>query len=476
MGDTAMLSRTCLLALILAASAGISASATTYHVPDPYPTIQSGIDAASTGDTVLVACGTYYEHDIVMESGISLLSETGDADCVTIDAQQQGRVLYCENISENTLIRGFTITGGLLHVGNPGSGGGIYCKDYSSPTFESCTIQDNSALGGGGVFCENHSSPRFGSCVIRDNRSGFVAGGGMLCTNHSSPILNNVAFDSNSTSAIEDPPPGGGLCCEDFSSPQLTDCQFIGNIGDLGSALHCVSGSIALERVIFDSNETDGMRGFGGTLFFIGETATLTDVIFKRNITHPGNATTFGVLVLGCMDATLTRVTFSENDGYGSYAPIIHLSGCTPTMTSCTFYGNDTGLSSVVDCTDGASPVFQQTIIAFNVGWEGMAGPAISCDPSSDAVLECCDIYGNEGGDWVGCIEDQHGVNGNISEDPLFCDPENGDLTLQEDSPCAPFSPPNEECDLIGVWPVGCGPPTATRQTTWGQIKAAYRE
>jgi hypothetical protein len=84
-------------------------------------------------------------------------------------------------------------------------------------------------------------------------------------------------------------------------------------------------------------------------------------------------------------------------------------------------------------------------------------------------------VYGNAGGDWVGCIEDQYGINGNISEDPLFCDPETGDFRLQEGSPCGPFSPPNEECDLIGAWPVGCGPPTATQQTTWGRIKAAYR-
>jgi hypothetical protein len=112
----------------------------------------------------------------------------------------------------------------------------------------------------------------------------------------------------------------------------------------------------------------------------------------------------------------------------------------------------------------------ENTIIAFND-----LGEAILCaDGNSSAHLTCCDLYGNEGGDWVGYIEDQYGINGNISEDPLFCDPESGDFTLHEDSPCAPFTPPNEECDLIGAWPVGCEP-TAVRVGTWGAIKAMYR-
>jgi len=52
-------------------------------------------------------------------------------------------------------------------------------------------------------------------------------------------------------------------------------------------------------------------------------------------------------------------------------------------------------------------------------------------------TLSCCDIYGNAGGDWVGCIAGQLGVNGNICEDPLFCDSQNLDFTLYADSPCA---------------------------------------
>jgi len=86
----------------------------------------------------------------------------------------------------------------------------------------------------------------------------------------------------------------------------------------------------------------------------------------------------------------------------------------------------------------------------------------------------CCDIFGNGGGDWVGTIADQLGVDGNIWEDPLYCgtaSPSNP-YELHEDSPCAEGATP--DCGLIGAFRVGCSS-TTTEESTWGRVKALYR-
>jgi hypothetical protein len=90
----------------------------------------------------------------------------------------------------------------------------------------------------------------------------------------------------------------------------------------------------------------------------------------------------------------------------------------------------------------------EETVIAFNNG-----GEAFECDHAG-ARLFCCDVYGNEGGDWMGCIDGQVGSDGNISANPLFCDPQNGDLRLRADSPCVA----SDSCGWMGPWRTGCLP------------------
>jgi hypothetical protein len=108
-------------------------------------------------------------------------------------------------------------------------------------------------------------------------------------------------------------------------------------------------------------------------------------------------------------------------------------------------YGTYTG---GIDCREASQPILTKTIISFST-----SGSAVHCDETSSASLSCCDLYGNEGGDWVGSIEGFLEVDGNIWADPLYCEPvEWKDHVLNEDSPCLPANHPDgEDCDTIGA-------------------------
>jgi len=99
-----------------------------------------------------------------------------------------------------------------------------------------------------------------------------------------------------------------------------------------------------------------------------------------------------------------------------------------------------------------SDPTISNNIIAFS-----SQGEAVYCSGSSSPVLTCCDVYGNEGGDWVGCIAGQADTNGNFSADPLFCDTAASDYHLSKFSPCLPQY--NSCGVLIGSLDLGCTGP-----------------
>ncbi len=423
-----------LMALSALVVVSLPSAAVTIDVPDDQPTIQAGIDAASYGDTVLVACGTYYEHDVEMKSGICLLSETGLPECVTIDAQQQGRVLYCDGVDNQASIAGFTITDGLAAGDSPpgNRGGGIFCQ-YSSPTVTNCTFSANAADGeGGGLFCRDDAYPEVSDCTFSENSA--ENGAGLYCADSSYASLTNCAFTSNTASG------GGG-------------------------AAYCAAPSSAL--VFADCRFSDNNARSGGGIFYGDCWGSLTDCLFLDN-----NASVSG----GAIDCDywttiyLTSCAFLRNTALVSGGGVYLGGHCSASLTSCTFSENAANHGGGMYCYFDNSPVVTRSVIAFNTG-----GEAFFCDDGCNfPTLSCCDIYGNAGGDWVGCIADQYGVNGNFSADPLFCGDLNADepYALHVDSPCAPDN--NPECGLIGAWGVACGL-TAVEPMSWGAIKAMFR-
>jgi len=124
--------------------------------------------------------------------------------------------------------------------------------------------------------------------------------------------------------------------------------------------------------------------------------------------------------------------------------------GSSLELASCTFWGNAASARGAAIHLHASSLVLGESIVA-----RSLHGGAVSCSAASDAVLDCTDIFGNGGGDWINCIADQLGINGNFSGDPLFCDADGGNYALTSGSPCARANAPSG-CDLIGALPAGC--------------------
>ncbi|MFZ1946485.1 MAG: right-handed parallel beta-helix repeat-containing protein [bacterium] len=140
------------------------------------------------------------------------------------------------------------------------------------------------------------------------------------------------------------------------------------------------------------------------------------------------------------------------------------------TISGCTLVGNSGGTGGVVRGADHdyltSSIMISGCIIAFNIG------TPVVCNMSL-LGLSCTDIWGNTGGDYVGCAAGLDGAHGNFSADPLFCDYLGGDLRLQVTSPCLPGNHPlGTDCGVMGAVEEACE--TATEPTTWGAIKAMY--
>ncbi len=183
-----------LLSLLVLLLCSQLASATTILVPGNQPTIQAGINAASTGDTVLVADDTYsgvgnYNLDFYGRE-IVVMSENGPDNC-TINCLGSGRGIYFHTgETSSSVFEGFTIT-----AGNTGTGGGINVTN-SSPLILRCIIANNYGAYGGGIYISN-GSPSIIKCTIASNAA---SNGGAIYFTSSSPLISSCIIVSNTAS------------------------------------------------------------------------------------------------------------------------------------------------------------------------------------------------------------------------------------------------------------------------------------
>ena len=409
-------------------------------------------------------------------------------------ADQHGGGMYCSNGGSPTL-KGCAFRDNVASA----NGGGFACTESSAPIFSNCTFTGNSAaINGGGIRCAEYSVCSLDSCEFTGNTAGDAGGaihfrGGSQFTITASVFVDNTADQY-----------GGAIWCDVDTQLDLSASTFAGNTALRGGAMHCdLSSQLLIEDCLFSGNSATEQ---GGAMKCKNQSGPiLTRCTFEDNFVTNGHG---GALVCGDdSPPTITECDFDGNSATTHGGAVSCYNSSSPFCLSCRFTGNSTGEyggavqttsaaqarfeyctfnGNTADERGGALHCLETALELFNCTLYGNAsldGGGVFCDVGSATLgncilafgtsggsfghsgsgnpdLSCCDIYGNEGGDWVGWIESYQDQYGNISEDPLFCDPEAHDFTLWEGSPCAPFTFPNTDCDLIGAWPVGCGPAT----------------
>ncbi len=177
----------------------------------------------------------------------------------------------------------------------------------------------------------------------------------------------------------------------------------------------------------------------GGVYCLDGPGPTFIDCIFSANTAPDGG----GAVSCYSSSPSFTNCTFSGNSAsldFGSGGAIYCIYSSL-VLEGCTFSGNGARDGGGIFCDTYSSCMMDRTIIAFSP-----EGAGVTCIEDALAILSCTDVYGNAGGDWVGCIADQQGVNGNISAHPRFCEETVGDYTLALGSACLPE---NNDCAVL---------------------------
>jgi predicted outer membrane repeat protein len=333
----------------------------------PFDTIQEGIDAAVTGDIVIILSGTYSgqgNRDLDYKGrDITVRNEdSNDPSLVTIvcdgtvDEPHRGFNFHSYETSL-AVLDGVTVMGGYYEMG-----GGVYFDDCAQPTLTNCIFIGNSASLGGGAF--NESSPILVNCIFIDNSAD--AGGGMYNSADEpdcNPVLTACIFQSNTVTHN-----GGAMYNWGQTGPILNGCEFIRN-------------SVS--------------EGGGGAI---------------RN-NESGSP-------------TLTNCVFIENSAQFFGGAIRSSNGGVTTITNCTFGDNSADDGKAIACTgdDGGDESPCIVRITNSILWDG--SDEIYSDDDSQITVNYSDVRsGPNAGVWSG--------QGNINSNPQFADTGNDDYHLK---------------------------------------------
>jgi hypothetical protein len=368
--------------------AGSATASKVIHVPADQPTIQAGISAASNGDTVLVAPGTYNEN--INFNGKAITVESSSGPSVTVIANKTAETTgatFDDGEGPTSVLQGFTMTGavgttGIFISSSPTildntisgnhecDGAGIFVSS-GSPIIEGNTISDNfhdqcsGGVGGGGIAIEGQGSAQVIGNVISGNNggNGFAGGGISLWAAGTPLIMNNIVRNNIGFQ-------GGGLgisaCCE---NPIIVQNIFIGNSAGTGGAIYSFPNSGA--PVFVNNSFVYNTSGNDSSAVYTNSSIDEPTLLYNNIIVAMSGQI---ALVCGDFNTTTLPVIISndvfapEGTPYGGCTDQTGINGnisADPQFISST-NRHVKGGSATIDAGDNAAPDLPATDLAGN--------------------------------------------------------------------------------------------------------------
>lgn len=375
-----------------------------FNVPGEYEKIEYAIFFTSSGDTVLVEPGIYYENIDFMNKSIYVLSTNGPEVTSIIANSENGNtydeensVVTIRNITEGiSELNGFTLQGGygkgvdfeyfISVASDPNAFNDImynYIKSggvsviNSNVSLNNLIIKNNHATNFGAGIGLVDSQAMLNNILIENNHipDGDALGGGGIAINGGITSINNCILRNNSVGLNLYQLNGGGgiLCGFNFSDTPLeltvNNSEIYNNSANIGAGIGALSGNIELNHLLIYGN-----TGEYGSAISLGEPLGL---------------------VIDNINMTITQSTITQNQGAFSIGLIDN----------------------------------SNIILANSILWNEQSNYEFTSLPNNSIIN--AEVYYSD----VRILDNIYHIN-SINSNPLFYNPNNFNFILNQDSPC----------------------------------------
>ncbi len=346
------------------------------RVPADYPTIQAAINAAFSGDTILVAAGNYTESLNFNKSGVTL---TGENQNTVLNGTAGIPVITAANLFGDVKARitGFTINGGSL---------AIKCLGTVS------LLQiDNNALSTTGILLEDGAAVdiknnTISNCEpVRGLGHNAVQIIGNSFNNSLGPLPPGISVIS-AVGLIQDnifnQRWDGALKISNASDLQVVRNRFVGcGAWDQGAGVNVTNSTVTLQNNLFQ-NCSIANSGKGGAVNMSNSTGTLYNNVFY-NTKGNSSSTTHGVVVYSANSNITAKNNIFMANARG--AQVVYATGSGTQDYSYNNFWNNTTSQLATGITLAANNIYSDPRFIDTISYQlNLSSPAVNAgDPDS---------------------------------------------------------------------------------------------